>query len=275
MNEEKESIRFLRPPALPGVEILQAEHCNRLFSVFHTCYEIVTILAPPAASDWHYRGKCHQAASYGTSFMEPGETHHNTATSGSAAFRVLSVSPEAMAEAASEFGYPGTPHFHQAQTFDPRLYRQFTRLHASLEGPATDLERQSRYAEGLRLLLEGWMETHNAAVKPIGEPEAVRRMRSHLDEHYARNVSLEEIAGVARLSRFHAIRVFTRHTGMPPHAYQVRRRIARARELLRRGFPIAQVAADVGFYDQSHLTDHFKRSLGITPAAYRRRESGR
>jgi AraC-like DNA-binding protein len=275
VSEEKESIRFLRPSALPGVEIIQGDNVSRLFSVFHTCYEVSTVLKKAVASDWIYRGKHHQTASYGTSFMEPGETHHNTSISGPGNFRVVIISPEVVARAAVEVGYRGTPHFPHAQSFDRRLYRLFTRLHASVEGPATDLEQQSRFAEGLRLLLEGWMESRNVSVKPVGEPEAVRRMRSHLDEHYARNVSLQELAGVARLTRFHAIRVFTRQMGMPPHAYQVRRRIARARELLKRDFPIAQVAADVGFYDQSHLTDYFRRSLGVTPGAYRRRERGR
>lgn len=275
MNDPQESIRFLRPPALPGVEILQADRCNRLFSVFHTSYEVCTVLARPATSDWHYRGKCHQTASFGTSFMEPGETHHNSSMTGSGDFRVLVVSPEVMTCAASESGVRGTPHYRHAQTFDRRLYRLFTALHASLEGPATLLEQQSRFAECLRVLLEGWMESMHERIAVRGEPESVRRMRAHLDEHFARNITLEELAAAARLTRFHAIRVFTRQVGMPPHAYQLRRRVAQARVLLRHGLPIAQVATEVGFYDQSHLTGYFRRSIGVTPGAYQRRERGR
>ena len=275
MSDGAESIRFLRPPALPGVEIIQGDNCSHLFSVFHTSYEVSTVLAKPVASDWRYRGNSHQTASFGTSFMEPGETHHNTSITGPGDFRVLVISPDALGRAATEFGYLGTPHYREAQTFDRGLYRHFTRLHASLDGRATVLEQQSRFAECVRLLLEGWMESRSLVAKPVGEPAAVRRMRSHLDEHYARNVTLEELAGVARLTRFHAIRVFSRHLGMPPHAYQLRRRVAQARELLRGGTPIAQVAADVGFYDQSHLSGYFRRSLGVTPGAYQRRERGR
>ena len=53
-----------------------------------------------------------------------------------------------------------------------------------------------------------------------------------------------------------------------PHSYQIQLRVAKARELLRKRVPIAQVAQEVGFYDQSHLTQHFKRALGVTPLKY-------
>jgi len=53
--------------------------------------------------------------------------------------------------------------------------------------------------------------------------------------------------------------------GLPPHAWQVQVRLARARTLIRAGIPIAAVAAATGFADQSHLTRIFKRSYGYTP----------
>jgi len=56
--------------------------------------------------------------------------------------------------------------------------------------------------------------------------------------------------------------------GLPPHQFQLQARIARSRELMMAGVPIAHVAADLGFSDQSHFTRHFKAALGVTPAAY-------
>jgi AraC-like DNA-binding protein len=55
---------------------------------------------------------------------------------------------------------------------------------------------------------------------------------------------------------------------MPPHEYQLQVRIARAKSALRTGSPIAQVALDMGFADQSHFTRVFKRLVGGTPAQY-------
>jgi AraC-like DNA-binding protein len=57
---------------------------------------------------------------------------------------------------------------------------------------------------------------------------------------------------------------------MPPHAWLVARRLRLARRMLEGGSAIAETAAATGFADQSHLTRHFRRSLGFTPGAYRR-----
>jgi transcriptional regulator GlxA family with amidase domain len=55
---------------------------------------------------------------------------------------------------------------------------------------------------------------------------------------------------------------------MTPHAYQTQVRVRRAKLLLREGLPVTQVAVEAGFYDQAHLTRHFKRIVGLPPARY-------
>jgi hypothetical protein len=55
---------------------------------------------------------------------------------------------------------------------------------------------------------------------------------------------------------------------MTPHAYQLQIRVRRAKTLLLAGTPIAQAAGEAGFWDQAHLTRHFKRTIGVTPARY-------
>ena len=56
--------------------------------------------------------------------------------------------------------------------------------------------------------------------------------------------------------------------GLPPHRFVLAQRIRAARRLLERGAAPAEVAAQTGFFDQSHLHRHFTRTLGMTPAAY-------
>jgi AraC-like DNA-binding protein len=91
-----------------------------------------------------------------------------------------------------------------------------------------------------------------------------------LDDHAAESVPLQTLARFAGLSAFHLCRVFREAVGMTPHAYQTQARIRRAKSLLRAGMPITEVAAEVGFYDQAHLTRHFKRIVGLTPGRYAR-----
>jgi len=98
-------------------------------------------------------------------------------------------------------------------------------------------------------------------------PHAIERARHYLHDNFNESVSLDELAALARLSRFHLVRAFALHTGIPPHAYQLKLRIERACVLLRSGVTAAEAATQVGFADQSHFTRHFKRIRRITPGA--------
>ncbi len=81
--------------------------------------------------------------------------------------------------------------------------------------------------------------------------------------------SLEELAAAVNLSPFHFARVFRRATGMPPHTWLMQQRIARARALLQDGCLPLEVATQLGFADQSHLSRQFKQVYGVGPGAYR------
>ena len=98
---------------------------------------------------------------------------------------------------------------------------------------------------------------------------AVERAKSYLQERFHESVRLDELAAVARVSRFHLVHAFTRETGLPPHAYQMHIRVERARRLLQGGLSAAGAAASVGFADQSHFTRWFKRIMRVTPSCYR------
>jgi AraC-like DNA-binding protein len=96
-----------------------------------------------------------------------------------------------------------------------------------------------------------------------------------LDARIAAGVSLGEASRLLGADATHLVRCFTHEYGMPPHRYLTGRRLDRARRLLLAGQPAAAVAHEVGFFDQSHLTRHFKRLLGVTPTAYAGRRGPR
>jgi AraC-like DNA-binding protein len=83
-------------------------------------------------------------------------------------------------------------------------------------------------------------------------------------------VTLDELARAAGVSRHRLSRLFRTAYGVPPHRFQLARRIRVARQMLERGDGVAQVAQATGFFDQSHLHRHFRRTLGMTPARYAR-----
>jgi AraC-like DNA-binding protein len=105
------------------------------------------------------------------------------------------------------------------------------------------------------------------------DPEAddpVARARAYLDRHFDGPVTLEDVAAAAGLSRFQLVRAFARRFGLTPHAWLLRRRVNHAKALLRAGAAPAEAALASGFADQSHMGLHFRRLVGLTPAAYRR-----
>jgi AraC family transcriptional regulator len=90
-------------------------------------------------------------------------------------------------------------------------------------------------------------------------------VQSHLEE----NVSLDILAEQARVSPFHFARQFRATVGVPPHQFVLRQRIQKSIRLMKTGgLPLAQIAVEAGFHDQSHFTRSFRKVLGTTPARY-------
>ena len=106
----------------------------------------------------------------------------------------------------------------------------------------------------------------------VHEPRIVRVVRDVLEDSYAnaRQTSLNVLAQRTGVTPFHVIRAFREATGLAPHQYLIQVRVERARQFLAEGTVPSLAAAMTGFVDQSHLTYHFKKHLGITPGNYRR-----
>ena len=97
--------------------------------------------------------------------------------------------------------------------------------------------------------------------------------RDYIGEHFRDDISIDDLATLSNVSRFHFIRAFRATFGMPPHAYINQVRLQNARKLLLAGTTAAVAAVESGFYDQSRLNQLFKRCYGVTPAVYARLRS--
>lgn len=149
---------------------------------------------------------------------------------------------------------------------DPVLRQRIDTLHGTLAQPGDELEAQSRLALIVDRLGGHLRDRPVADIKP--DRSLARRLRELLDEHVTDGLALADAAALLHAHPTHLIRAFTREFGIPPHLYLTGRRVDTARRLLLAGMRPADVAPAAGFYDQSHLTRHFRRMLGTSPARY-------
>jgi AraC-like DNA-binding protein len=150
---------------------------------------------------------------------------------------------------------------------DPVLRLRVGQLHTALAQPGDELEADSR----LTLIgdrLRGHLRPGDATGTPRRDPALARRLRELLDERVVDGIALDEAATLVRAHPAHLVRAFSTAYGIAPHQYLMSRRVDRARRLLLDGLPPGEVAAVTGFYDQSHLTRHFRKLVGVTPGRY-------
>ncbi len=108
--------------------------------------------------------------------------------------------------------------------------------------------------------------------EPSPPARSVDVIRDYLEAHLADRVTLADLARATGLTDYAVLRGFRRATGIPPHRYLTQLRVRRAGELLSAGHSPVMVARAVGFADQSHLTRHFRRLVGVTPGTYTRQQ---
>jgi AraC-like DNA-binding protein len=152
---------------------------------------------------------------------------------------------------------------------DPLLRDRVAALHESLRHDGDELEAETRLAL-LRERLEAHLRQDVRAAVVARDGRLAQRLRDLLDARVTEGIGLSEAATLLDAHATHLVRAFGHEYGIAPHQYLIGRRLDRARRLLLNGRRPADAATEVGFFDQAHLNRHFKRLLGITPAAYAR-----
>ena len=267
---KSEKIRVWRPADLAGIEMRRGINVARpVPRHWHEEFQLCFVQA--GSGELSYRGVNHTTPPGSLFIVHPNEIHSNFAYgSNGCSYSTVYARPDLVSRAASQMTgrSQSIPFFSTSIIYDRDILDLYTRLRLSIETPGSSLERESLLLQLLVDLITRHSETR-PQVKPRGrERKSIRRVREYLIEHYAENVSLEELSRIAGLSPFHLNRVFSQEIGMPPHAFQTQVRIVEAKRLLRQGLSLSQVAAQMGFADQSHFTRHFKRLAVVPPGKY-------
>jgi len=265
-----EKAKYWQDASLGNLELLHAVFVTHHFAPHtHDGFAIGVIEA--GVETFTYCHQFHVAPAGSIVLINPGEMHTGEAWNADGwRYRMLYPGADLLRRAASEAaGHTvDVPLFPQPVVHDAYLAQLLVNLHISLERRDSQLERESRLLWTLTQLVTRFARIGTTRQAVHSEGQAVATVRDYLTAHLSETVTLAQLAARTNMSAFHLLRVFRQATGLPPHAFQTQLKVARAKLLLGEGLPIADVAAGVGFTDQSHLNRHFKRVVGVTPGQY-------
>lgn len=260
--------------ALGGIELLRANYRRRV-SLRHTHLELEVGIVT-AGRRLVDRGNRQYVATAGSILVfAPGELHCGRPVdeSGSeyAAFLIPLDSLGIYQCSEGEEEGEGPLRFDSAVVRDASLSHKLVELHAALVSNPADVTLGVPLLALVRELLGKYASAPDRGSLDIDVRHGVSLAKAHVDLHYSSSIRLETLAELSGLGMFQLIRAFRSAIGLTPYAYVEQLRIQRAKQLLRAGMKASLVAHETGFSDQSHLTRHLKRVLGVPPARYQRR----
>jgi AraC-like DNA-binding protein len=258
--------RYFRPPALPGVEALHASFVTHRYPAhLHESWTVATVNR--GAATFELEGSRHVAPAGTTFLVPPGAVHTGEpATPDGYRYQVLYIAAMGESDATDAFltSRPGrgAPVVLRHQELSGKL----ARLHAALTSPAAALEQGETLSLATAVLaaIISDQDPASSSHRPRAVSEAIGYIHAHLVEDF----SLRDLAAAVGVSPYYLVRTFHERVGMPPSSYRRASRVLAAQRLLRLGRRPAEVAAECGFYDQSHLNRYFKSVTGVTPRQY-------
>ena len=265
----RDRTRFWQARALPGLSCLEASFTTQRFPP-HAHDAVVIAVTSHGGAAYASRGRHAEADASVLLVFNPTEPHAgHMGRSRSWRYRALYFAEEAIAELLPALGRAALPGFVDNAVSDPRLIAGFARAHRELDGGGDPALARERVIDACGRLFDRYGSVAGQSL-PRMDRTAVDATVATIRQRFRERLSVEELAVAAGLSPFQLIRQFKRLTGMPPHAHVLRERLHDALRQLKRGVTLGDAAVAAGFYDQSAMTNAFRRTYGITPGQYAR-----
>jgi AraC-like DNA-binding protein len=260
-SRRQDWIRF--GPSAPGIERAEVRLSGHGYEPHrHDTYAVG--VATAGVLVFRYRGSRRVCLPGQLHFLHPDERHDGgPATGDGLGYRILYVAPETVRDALAGRALPFVAD--PVQELTPAA-RPIASLLVDIDEPVSDLgsvDIATVVADGL-LSLAGRPERRRAAI----DTRAVELVREHLAAHATEQTPAASLEAIAGADRFTIARHFRWAFGTSPDRYRTLRRLELARAAIERGQPLALVAAETGFADQSHMTRQFKRTYGLTPGRW-------
>ncbi|MFP4133486.1 MAG: AraC family transcriptional regulator [Halothece sp.] len=265
-NQNQAELRVLSE--LKGLEWLYARFVEGKRYVRHSHPTYVIGVVESGIEGFWYRGSSQAAGAKQIVAINPEEPHDGYPVGGYFCYRMLYPSRQLINQVMAHQG--GTLYFPKPVINDPQLAQEIATVHAQLNQEIS-LENEIAFHSVINRLIQrhGRGNCQTLTSRRKGYPN-VDKARDYIESHLCERVSLEEVCELTDLPAHTLCRAFARQFGMPPHTYQINRRIQLARNLLASQKSITTVALELGFSDQSHFHRRFRERVGVSPGHYQR-----
>lgn len=255
-------------PAHAELESIEAFFSGHAFDPHrHATYAIGRTLA--GVQSFSYRGARTNSLPGETMILHPDEVHDGRAGAADGfRFRMLYLPPTLVQDI---LGGRPLPFHREGVSLDPRLAQATEAVFAALDAQSDVLARDDALYGLVATLAEvcqAWPSRGRV------DFAAALRAREYLEDHLDQAVTLDDLARCAGRDRWSLTRDFRAYFGTSPHRYLTLRRLDQVRLQVRLGRGLAEAAVAAGFYDQSHMTKHFRQAFGVAPARWFRGLAG-
>lgn len=255
-------------PAHAELESIEAFFSGHAFAPHrHATYAIGRTLA--GVQSFSYRGARTNSLPGETMILHPDEVHDGRAGAADGfRYRMVYLPPTLVQDI---LGGRPLPFHREGVSLDPRLAQATEAVFAALDAQSDVLARDDALYGLVATLAEvcqAWPSRGRV------DFAAALRAREYLEDHLDQAVTLDDLARCAGRDRWSLTRDFRAYFGTSPHRYLTLRRLDQVRLQVRLGRGLAEAAVAAGFYDQSHMTKHFRQAFGVAPARWFRGLAG-
>lgn len=270
-NTETTAPFFWRDDRLPFIEARSVGDGRKLCYSRHS-HEVFSIGAITAGQSTYLHEKTRQRVQTGTVvLMNPGEVHAcNPIADQPWAYLMLYVDSQWLKALQQDLSLNPHPDFQPlaaTHSTNPALFNGLTGLYQTLIDADAPLLQKQCSAVSFFTLMQQTLGT--SAVRPEQAIQRIERVAQFIHDNFKHPISLDDMCSAANLSGSYLIRAFEQRYHMTPHAYLINLRIQHARNRLKAGSLIVDVAHELGFADQAHFQRVFKKHLAATPGQYR------
>lgn len=269
--DPRNTTRYWNAPGVDGLSCLHADFTTHDYAP-HQHEAFVVAVTESGGAEFKSRGRSDEARESVLLVFNPAEPHSGRmGWSKNWRYRSFYLTQPAIEAVTADLGIARPGYFMRNVLGDADLIAAFARLHCVLEDGRDPLEERELLVASFGQLFQRHGDRARSIPLAPRDETAVSRVASRMTSQHAESgLTLNEMGLWVDMTPFQLIGLFKRTVGLTPHAYLTQLRLKTAIRQLKAGAPIAEAALASGFYDQSALTRHFKRSFGITPLQYQR-----